>query len=192
MFIPPTYYECTITMSIPGDAGPAQCVFGGLGATPGSASAVALAIEAEVIGQPDFRGMLPTVVSIEDITVRYNAGGLDPEVVSLPQSSAGTIADTPPPPQVATLLRKVTGFAGRQNRGRMYLPAISEVSILDTGLWNPVAFADLQSKADGFNQGLAAANVPMYVLHNDPADPPRQVASLEVSQKVATQRRRLR
>lgn len=94
-------------------------------------------------------------------------------------------------PQAAWLVQKRTAFGGRENRGRFYIPGLSE-SIVDTGgVILSVNVALAQTELDEFHTGLQAADLPMYVLHNS-ASLPTAVTSLVADATIATQRRRLR
>ena len=96
------------------------------------------------------------------------------------------------PPNVATLITKNTSFAGRQNRGRMYMPPLTDGVISTGGIITEADRLLVQGGATQFLADLAASSIPMVILHTDPAVTPTAVNSLSVASKVATQRRRLR
>jgi hypothetical protein len=106
----------------------------------------------------------------------------------------GTYTAQFPPQNVAMLVRKSTGFAGRKNRGRMFLPPcyVAETPISNTGQIDAVTLATLNGQLAQFIDALADADCPMALLHTNIADPPTPVVSLRMESIVATQRRRLR
>lgn len=96
------------------------------------------------------------------------------------------------PPNVTHLATKRTGIAGREHQGRMYIPAVAETKVDAAGVLDPVYRADLQTACDNFLDKMLADDLPVFLLHNNALTAPDQVTSLQVQQKVATQRRRLR
>lgn len=102
-----------------------------------------------------------------------------------------------PPPNVATLVRKVTSGRGRRAQGRMFLPGlVSETDIDNAGFIDPTARATLQGRLDDWLDALLAPGFQMAILHGSegetPAGPPNIVTGLALQPKVASQRRRLR
>lgn len=102
-------------------------------------------------------------------------------------------ANTPPDsPQVALLVKKVTAGGGRQQRGRMFLPIISE-SVTDAGgVVNAGALAPYQQAVTDWLNDLSTRQVPMVLLHNAVEIVPTPVTALTVDARTATQRRRIR
>jgi hypothetical protein len=96
-------------------------------------------------------------------------------------------------PQVAILVKKLSGFAGHDQRGRMYIPGLGEAAIDDDGGISAAKLADLQS---AFSQFLTDVNLGtpegMVIFHTDALTAPTKVTQLQVDPRVATQRRRLR
>lgn len=191
-FIPPGFGEVTVEMTIPGDAGPAYTVIGVDNSVLGSASDLDLAFQAILANGPGFQGLLPNTVTISKIIARYSPSLGVVEISESNPNIVGFDGSAPPPPQVATLFQKISGLAGRKNRGRMYLPAIQEGSIDGGGFYSGPALSALQSRSDTFLSDCAGSSVPMVILHTSPADTPTPVVSLNAQSKVATQRRRLR
>lgn len=191
-FIPTGYYEAAVEIVIPGDAGPAYVVFGGDGSVLGSASNIDLALQAVLVNVGGFISMVPSADSIGDVTVRYTTSPGVTEISESTLAAPGLAGGTPPPPQVCTLIQKVSGLAGRKNRGRMYLPAVDEGQIGTDGIYLAATLGPLQTFATQFLADLSSSSIPMAILHTSPADTPTPVSSLNVSAKVATQRRRLR
>jgi len=191
-FIPVGVGEVTVELTIPGDAGPAFVVFGVDGVNVDSAANVVSGAEAYLANVNGFAGLLPTVVSVSKITGRYRVDATTVQVAEAQVSIAGTNNQPPPPPQVASLFTKVSGLAGRQNRGRMYLPALEEGAIDNGGLYNASVFAVLGSRSDTFLTDMDTSGQAMHILHTSALIAATPVIALEASRKVATQRRRLR
>lgn len=112
----------------------------------------------------------------------------------------GVVALNPTPPNVACLVRKFTGVAGRGNRGRMFLPGVTPtgdvtslgtISTSRTGVLNAF-LVGLKSNLESTLATPAGAPVRMVVLHSLPGLTPAVVSQLQVQPTIATQRRRLR
>lgn len=96
-------------------------------------------------------------------------------------------------PQVAGLVRKLTGLGGRANRGRFYLPHLSSTTISSSGQIGGAALGDYQEVMETWLTGLESEGITVYILHSDPgASDPTEVTSVAFQQQVATQRRRNR
>lgn len=184
--------EVTVKMDIPGNAGPAYTVFGVDGSTALSAATVLSTIQPILETATNLRNMTGNQVQFTETTVRFRSSPTVVEIASQEWSLPGILVGPHPPPQVAALFQKQTGLAGRNNRGRMYMPAPSEAEIDDAGNWSAAAITNLQGGANNFLTALAGASIPMVVLQGDPAITPPQVLGLNLSPKVATQRRRVR
>lgn len=190
--IPVGFAEVTVQFQIPGDAGPAMVVFG-TGSNPlDSPEDVAVNVADTLNNTPGFTGLYRADVIAELVTVRLNTGGIAPgvheETINLP----GTLSGATAPPQVASLLQKSTGLAGRPFRGRMYIPGIAEAIVDEAGRITSPSLGIMQTAATAFLDDLGTNNVPMYILHESAAIAPTEVTALNLSPKVATQRRRLR
>lgn len=96
------------------------------------------------------------------------------------------------PPQVAVLIRKTSNTGGRRGRGRMYVPGLAQSASLEGGYLVAATQANWQQRFDTFLSSLAAADLPMVILHNDIAFIPSGVTTLSVQNILATQRRRIR
>lgn len=190
--IPSGFGEASVEIGIPGDAGPAYVIFGYQFPGGGSPQANANTLAGILATTPGFRSLTSSTNNIRQVVVRENYAGPFLFIANATINAFGTLAGAAPSPQVSYLLRKSTGLAGRQNRGRMYVPAANEDEIDAGGFLSAPAVADRQASADLFFNALVSASLPMYILHTDPALSPTEVDSLEVDGKVATQRRRLR
>jgi hypothetical protein len=106
-------------------------------------------------------------------------------------SAAGTSALDACPPQVAILIQKFTGLGGRANRGRMYLPfAMDQTGVSQGGQIDPTVVTATTDAMNGLIADLAAADLPMVILHAG-AGLPAEVISGTAESLVATQRRRV-
>jgi hypothetical protein len=122
---------------------------------------------------------------------------------NLVASVSGATA-SPTPPSVAVLVNKVTGLAGRKERGRWFLPGmVPDVSVNDDGTLAAAYLATMQTRCTNFLANIQApatatyASVRAVLLHNaapgatsSPQASPIQ--SLQVQSLIGTQRRRLR
>lgn len=172
------------------------CEFVGLD-DPGDAFDAAVALDSEFVTafQP---GISDKITMTGTIYSGALSGG--EEVSGLVENSAiGADADEVPPPNVACLIRKGTGFGGRRNRGRMYLPCyVDESTVDDRGLILTAAITALNTVLFDWNVAITTivttnvTDTKMVILHSTGAGTPTpQVFSLTAQPIVATQRRRL-
>jgi hypothetical protein len=106
---------------------------------------------------------------------------------------AGGITEAAAPWQVAYLIKKVTSFPGRFNRGRMYLPGVDETKIDNAGRIDAAKVTTLAQAMVSLGVGMGQASFNPQLLHNSPPDrAPTSITALNVDPFVATQRRRLR
>jgi hypothetical protein len=135
--------------------------------------------------------VLDSTVTIGPAQVRLNVGGTE-LVGESAETQTGGSPDARPSPNVALLVQKVSGVAGRKNRGRFYWPwSVNNDSIREDGSISPGTVSDFQDIFDTFLENLTTEGIPMRVLHNS-AGTPATVIALRVSPLVATQRRRVR
>jgi hypothetical protein len=106
----------------------------------------------------------------------------------------GTYNVSPPPQNVALLVQKLTGLAGRKYRGRAYLPPcyIDRAGVSDIGVVLAATRTTLNGRLALFLAALLTASNQMFILHSDGVTIPTQVTALNLETVVATQRRRLR
>lgn len=90
------------------------------------------------------------------------------------------------------LVQKRTAFVGREQRGRMYVPAtlLSDTTVTATGTINSDAVAEIQGYYTALFDDLADGASPMYLLHSKAENTPDLVTSLVLRGQAATQRRR--
>lgn len=103
----------------------------------------------------------------------------------------GTIAGAAATVNVAYLVRKTTGAGGRANRGRLYLPGVTESKVSAAGAVASTDLTDYNNVLNTWRLGLALESIEMQILHSESSDP-TPVTQIFMDPKVATQRRRLR
>lgn len=100
-----------------------------------------------------------------------------------------------PPPNCALLVRKITGRAGRKERGRMYWPLISvlDADVDDSGQIDPGVLAVIAGNIGDFKTQLDGSPfVDQIVLLHESNEVPTDVITWGVEALLGTQRRRLR
>jgi len=191
VFIPEGFGTATVRMQLPGESGPGFNVFGL--EREGTLTALQTAQQwGDAInnaGSP--WDLLSNQVLTDQVEVRLKIGG-ELHIAEIPITVVGGGADPMAPPQVSYLVKKLTGFAGRTNRGRFYLPGVEETAVTGAGELTATAISNLQAAANQFLNDLGTLGQEMVVLHENPALTPRPVTALVVDGRVATQRGRLR
>jgi hypothetical protein len=139
--------------------------------------------------------------ALTGVSVVMNVGGVltEGEVNVI---TPGVAATNHPVQNTALLIRKVSGLAGRANRGRWYMPPgrLAEVDVNNFGLIDAVDLATIQGEVDSLLLDLETAGGVdnLVILHSEVPPgvpsivPPTEITNLVVEQTVATQRRRLR
>lgn len=114
------------------------------------------------------------------------------------KSVAGTASGAAGNASSSLLMRKNTGLGGRANRGRMYVPGISEAAVDPGGVIESGYLSSAQTVATQLIENLVSTDgphafaVPMVLLHSTSSSQPPEVLSLTVESTVANQRRRQR
>jgi len=190
MFIPTGYGQATLVFTIPGPSSPAMITFGYTASlTQGvnnQAESIfdAWATAGALWTAQDAQTVLNEVRVLRRIASGELESGLHVE------DRAGSQAGEGAPPQVALLIQKITGLAGRKNRGRMYVPGV--IATTQGGGWGGTFISDTQGRANTFFTALGTASADMVILHNNQLDTPTPVTGLNVVALSATQRRRIR
>lgn len=129
------------------------------------------------------------------VKITYNLGGLLLEASHV-ETTAGGEGGTAVAAQVAALIKKETGVAGRKHRGRMYQPGLGQSDFAQSGVLSSTVQSQLTGAWVGVANDLAGGDLApigaMYVLHTDPEDDPTQVSQIACESSAATQRRRAR
>jgi hypothetical protein len=105
---------------------------------------------------------------------------------------AGTRVASSPSPAVSVGVTKHTAQAGKEFRGRAYLPSgfITEVDLNAIGALDATEQSDLQDAVDEFPGRMTGDGMPLQLLHSDPLTAPTSITGLTVRSFVRTQRRR--
>jgi len=191
-FLPIGFAECSATFTIPGNSGPAQVVTGHDVSGLATSLAVIDAINDGWDATVPLTNWLSSAVTLVALDVRWQAAAGDAVSISRTVSQTGAVGGAMLPPQVCYLLQKISGFAGRKNRGRMYLPGVQEDTVNDGGLVVGATLVNLAATAAAALSNWGTSGAELVILHTDPADTPRPVVELAPAPVVATQRRRLR
>lgn len=146
-------------------------------------------------------------VTFDPCTVKLGDGSDVPivAVAANPAFGGGTDLGDLPSPQVQCLLKKITAFGGRKNRGRTYVPwAFGEGGIAENGLLTGDQVEAVQDAADALLGAMTADNYPMVICNRviaiDPDTDKPYVLAYTIGQDVtqwtleayaATQRRRM-
>lgn len=130
-------------------------------------------------------------------TVRYGSDGGTGLVGERIVNLAGTAVGETPPQNVAVLAQKLTGLAGRRNKGRMYFPPafVSEAAINKNGVIQPASLTAIQTGLTSFFTELtvtAPPSLPPVLFHSEAPTVPTPITQFLAQAVVATQRTRLR
>ena len=95
---------------------------------------------------------------------------------------------------VAYLVRKHTASGGRPNRGRFYLPGVTEAAVTASGEVDSLQQAAVEADVTSFVNAVIASLATPVLLHGpeSPVTTPTPITSFTVDTYVATQRRRQR
>lgn len=194
--IPPGFGQAVITHAVPATGQTQLVTHGFINTTTGlfPNDIAQLIYEAWVGTSKPFQSSVisdATQAASVKITVNVTGSLLLGEFNSL---TFGSRSSASPPPQVAVVVKKRTGFAGKAQRGRFYLPAsfLTAAGVDQLGNIDGTLLAAIQGRLTGYLSQLAIDNVDMCLLHNDPLLDPTLVTELLAEQMIGTQRRRLR
>jgi len=189
MTIPVGYAQVMVTFG--GIAVPhgAAIVFGVANPTPYSASDVGGLIDDAFLAS-DIMALFSSSVTTEEVRTKLGPDATGPFNLRAMGYAGEDTADAVPP-NTSALVGKVTGLGGRQGRGRMFWPGVSEEDVTTSGVLSSAKVLALQTACDTFLDSLETNLVPMVILHGNSLTP-TPVTKLSVSGVVATQRRRLR
>lgn len=106
-------------------------------------------------------------------------------------------ADVYAPPNVATIVSKQTGLAGKSLRGRFYLPGVPQGFVGEGGGINPTHVTAVQTAVDLLKSTVIADAAVDYLalFHDEPSSPqvtPHQIDNFLVRTVAGTMRPRLR
>jgi|tagenome__1003787_1003787.scaffolds.fasta_scaffold20480459_2 hypothetical protein len=112
-------------------------------------------------------------------------------VKTLTMGDAGGVAHVASVASESFLVHKYTGLGGRKNRGRIFLPGLSDQDRDPYGVLIGSKVTELQNNLTDFYGLLQSSNLQPRLLHSD-ATPPTNILQFQLDGKIATQRRRLR
>lgn len=192
-FIPEGYFEAQAVFEGPGPGGPRMVVTGHTQNELASPDEEAQLVAENLWGASDsLLEAMDSNYALIQVNVYANQGGLDLLVGQWNGNLPGSVGGEANAPQVAVLIQKQTSFAGRRNRGRMYVPGVATASTNEDGTIDPGPLATWQLGADTWLNESQAHGIDLVILHAQPGLPPVPVEHLSVQQTLATQRRRLR
>jgi hypothetical protein len=132
------------------------------------------------------------VYTLVGVTIRFQADPVNQTIFeSSSTPAAGLMSGNPVTPNTAVLIQKKTGFIGRRNRGRMYVPGIREADVNDNGDIGTIQLGTWNTHANSLMVRFAAVGSGPIIHHAD-LGTPTAITSLDVPVKCATQRRRMR
>lgn len=143
------------------------------------------------VGDPFSTSQMPSTLAMVETRVLYNnAGFLFSDVDTTVTQGAGSNAA--PPMNVAVLVNKVTGLAGRKYRGRLFAPpTVHENTVTAAGQIDSSTLSTLQTQWNGVFTHMVAQDIPPYLQHQDGSNP-TPLLSYSVSERVGTIGRRMR
>lgn len=164
---------------------------------PGTGSATDVAESLMAAWRLDWGGRTDADNGLGEVSVVINRGGELLAGTTTGEPSGDHAAFEPLPPNCSAIVKKVTEFAGRNNRGRMYLPSIhlAEGLVTRDGFIDVTLLGPLQDAASDWLAELQTGSLDPVVLHTEghpDANTPTLVVNLAVEKQIATQRRRLR
>lgn len=190
----PGFADCSIEMISSALIRPAYITFG-VDPVDTDPQLVCASIVSAMTGSGSLQGMVDSQVTFRRVKCSLGIDGAEDVQGDLAISLPGLAVGASVTPNVALLLHKRTARGGRRGRGRMYLPwAVITSNVDEGGVITPATVTASQTKATQFLSALSVNTVPMVLLHNpgqSSAGPPNPVTSLQVDNRVGTQRRRL-
>jgi hypothetical protein len=195
MYLPTGFYTAALKFSGVYVPTGAAITFQGSNDTDLSAAAIAAAIKTAV--WDNVKDHLTDGVRCDSIYVRKGQNVGPGPSTEIAVGTAGAIATPGASPAVSFIVKKVTASGGRRNRGRLFVPGVSEASVDGSGVVLPATLALMQTDWNDALTALATANIDMCIAHRYEAGAPvmlspEPVTSLVVEGLVATQRRRQR
>lgn len=198
LVLPPGYVHFTVRLTEATVPHPMFLSFGGrlAGSTLSQSQANALLLNISTQLKP----MWPTSVHITALHGLIGSDG-PPGAIDASGDVTGTrVGVSLAPPQVAYIIKRTTAFAGRQFRGRLFLPFVNENTVNGAGVLDAAEATLLSTTAQNLNGALVGPPDTglnsFVILHREPksgATPaPTTVVAHLGSSTVATQRRRLK
>jgi len=148
------------------------------------------------VWEDHLQALSSTIVTLVRTVLKVGPSATGPTYEDAP-NTAGTDGGALLPPNCAVLVRKLTAHGGRKGRGRAYLPGISDISgsLDSSGTFSTAEATVIDTAMAGLDADLVADTtfgpVQTVLLHSD-STTPYFISSWVTSNKIATQRRRLR
>lgn len=132
--------------------------------------------------------------ALNGVDAVFGSASGDIPVSSTDAERFGGNADGAIPQNTAILVKKVTGLGGRRNRGRMYIPGLTQEDVDNAGMLASARLAAWGTAVNNFLLGIESGSFMdrAVVFHSSGDLTPAIVEDLVVDARVATQRRRLR
>lgn len=190
MIIPVGYAQVNYIFGGDGLPHGAQVTFG-VDNRDSDADALTVATEASTAWTGNIQAATNQHVTLLSVLAKKgpNSTGASAEI-SVGEAGANTTGDFQP--NCCALVKKITALGGRHGRGRTYWPVLGESDIDNAGVVKSTFLSGFQGAVDDWLDALAAANLPLVLLHASASVSPTPVTSLSVETVIATQRRRLR
>lgn len=192
LIIPDGFAEVTLVYSLTGDPEHMTTSFGVDALGPASLEDICTEFEGEFSAWMTQWADAYTLVEVHG---KLNNGGTFLEHIE-PSNTPGAAAEQVLPQNVSVLVKKVSGLAGRANRGRNYFPPgrLAEVDVNNTGMIDGADVTAIQAELDSIFASLVAdPDIDgLVILHSIAGPVPTPITALQLDNRVATQRRRLR
>jgi hypothetical protein len=206
----PGFAEHSVFMQAVNDPEPYNVVFGTTAGVEG-ATAKDYAERIKSVWEGTIMAICSNHISVTKVRTRLGQQPGTPPIIMETTTApvAGALATSPLPQNCAALVKKQTGFGGRQFTGRMYLPGVlPEGDVDQLGVINATRRGFIQDKVNLLLQVLdddpPGPVMGLMLLHSNRRDPvtgeeipntapvPTAITGLTVQTVIATQRRRLR
>lgn len=189
--IPSGFGICSMKYRLAGRTNPYAITFGFTDDGASSASTQAASLVATWLARFTAATSFSSY-TYEGCHITYRRGGVLFSADNV-QSTAGTVVGAESSPAISIVVKKLTGFAGKKFRGRMYLPPafLGEANVSNAGIIDAATVTSRQTICSNWLADMiAGANDPV-LLHRD-GSAPTAITQLSVESMVGTQRRRQR
>jgi hypothetical protein len=172
-------------------------------ANPTGKSAFAACTDLRTAWEARIMPQLVQNTGLDDVIVKLGPDETGPMAVQA-SGVAGSVLTPQASSNTAYLIQKLTAGGGRRNRGRLYLPGVSEASIDQAGNVLAATTTALNAAFLLFLGDMSADDLPAHLLHEPgrvrtvtyvetgPAPVPTPITGFSASASAATQRRRMR
>lgn len=137
-------------------------------------------------------GNLSVDLVFESVTFDLGSAAADNPTHDETAGFDGLSSGTSLPPNIAVLIQKRGALGGRRNRGRMYLPGLTQSAINAAGTLDSSVVTGIQTNVDTMLSQQATAGDTPVVFHQSSPFTPTNVGVFSVQNTIATQRTRLR